>query len=811
MFDAEMVGTLRKNIVENTYILQNILAVAEQEDSTQPAFSEAISQAVAYVQSIAATAAQMELSGLQMICTLTSQHILQLTVQQPADKQRACLELERCPQLIIAYLKQPEAPETQQALIQYLQNSCWLNPLSQEKASYLSNLLAEDAGVTPETFMASPTTSTITAHEESGSEPVAEPVTELDDLITEDLPELETEISSDFDEIMELTDADIELEQAEMALPELAGMETEDLAFAEPVTELDDLITDDLSELETEAASDFDEIPLSELSESVAEQQPLDEIMELTDADIELEQAEMGLSGLLDEDMAPENNTLMPVSVEKTLDLPVSIDIEETEAETTEATESVLSGDIASISWDDLAREIAEDDEQIFKQEIQEDNKQVLRQEIQAENEETPVLLDDNKDEADFSALIEEADLHLDTFDEKLEDEFAFASETTQDSLLDAHAAILSGASEEEDAILLELDDKLDTTPDLDERVLTDNEADLADLDAALDVELDELDLGEADSLADLEELEEAEAMQAEPVTELDAALDVELTEETLPELDELDLGEADSLADLEELEEAEAMQAEPVTELDAALDVELAEETLPELDDLGLDEADSLADLEELEETETLQAEPVTELDAALDVELAEETLPELDDLGLGEADSLADLEELEETETLQAEPVAELDAALDVELAEETLPELDDLGLGEADSLADLEELEETETLQAEPVTELDAALDVELTEETLPELDDLGLDKADSLADLEELEETETLQAEPVAEQDAALDVELTEETLPELDDLGLDEADSLADLEELEETETLQAEPVIEQDAALDVEL
>ncbi|MDM8547189.1 hybrid sensor histidine kinase/response regulator, partial [Candidatus Venteria ishoeyi] len=131
-------------------------------------------------------------------------------------------------------------------------------------------------------------------------------------------------------------------------------------------------------------------------------------------------------------------------------------------------------------------------------------------------------------------------------------------------------------------------------------------------------------------------------------------ALDVELTEETLPELDDLGLDEADSLADLEELEETETLQAEPVIEQDAALDVELTEETLPELDDLGLDEldeADSLPEFDELDLGEEESLADLGELDLAED-----EALPDLETTDESNVETIAEIAEASDIDIFAA-----------------------------------------------------------------------------------------------------------------------------------------------------------
>jgi chemotaxis protein histidine kinase CheA/ActR/RegA family two-component response regulator len=144
MCNPQALALLEEKIANNAYLLHEALRAAVIENQTNDAMA-IVKQGVAYLQDISIAAGEAELQGLQTVCILSNQHLLQVVQQSDVSrKQAACAALEYFPKLVANYLQEPHNQLNQQALIKHLQRAEWTSPLPPETATLLTELLAND-------------------------------------------------------------------------------------------------------------------------------------------------------------------------------------------------------------------------------------------------------------------------------------------------------------------------------------------------------------------------------------------------------------------------------------------------------------------------------------------------------------------------------------------------------------------------------------------------------------------------------------------------------------------------------------------
>jgi hypothetical protein len=171
MCNPQALALLEEKIANNAHLLHEALRAATIDDQTNNAMS-VVKQGVYYLQDISIAAGEADLQGLQTICILSNQHLLQV-VQQPdiSRKQAACEALEYFPILAANYLQEPHNQLNQQALIEHMQRAEWASPLPPESATLLADLLANDISNVLENPEQIPKETTIMTHEDFKSEP----------------------------------------------------------------------------------------------------------------------------------------------------------------------------------------------------------------------------------------------------------------------------------------------------------------------------------------------------------------------------------------------------------------------------------------------------------------------------------------------------------------------------------------------------------------------------------------------------------------------------------------------------------------
>jgi len=117
--------------------LQNFTSLSNQE----AAFTEAVENYNDQVQRLKAATEMLSLKGLEEVCNFVLSNLEVLSQQAPAVRQRAKPVLELWPSLVLAYLNSPTTSVI--GLLNHLRETSWANPLSDEQAHELLNLLTQ--------------------------------------------------------------------------------------------------------------------------------------------------------------------------------------------------------------------------------------------------------------------------------------------------------------------------------------------------------------------------------------------------------------------------------------------------------------------------------------------------------------------------------------------------------------------------------------------------------------------------------------------------------------------------------------------
>ena len=321
----------------------------------------------------------------------------------------------------------------------------------------------------------------------------------------------------------------------------------------------------------------------------------------------------------------------------------------------------------------------------------------------------------------------------------------------------------------------------IEDMPDLETGADEETEETLEDLDFELDLEPE---VDEAPEEAESEIQPEAVEEDELSLEDLDLDLEVEPEIDEAPEAAEPEAVEEDELS-LEDLDLEFELEPE-VDEAPEAAEPEAVEEDELSLEDLDLDLEVEELDLSDLEETLVLDDEPAAEAvetseDLELDLDLEPEVELEEEELDLSDLEQILDVEE---------EPAAEVE-----ETPEAAEPEVDELDLSDLEQLLDEEEpVEEAE----ETPEDLELDFDMEPVADEAPDAAEPEVDELD-LSDLEQLldEEAPVEEAEETPEElDLDLDFEL-EDAEPELEleaeDLDLSDIDETLLLDDVPDDE------------------
>jgi len=314
MCNPQALALLEEKIANNAHLLHEALRVAAIDDQTNDAMS-VVKQGVYYLQDISIAAGEADLQGLQTICILSNQHLLQV-VQQPdvSRKQAACEALEYFPKLATSYLQQPHNQLNQQALIEHVQRAEWASPLPPESATLLADLLANDISNILENPEQMPKETTIMTHEDFKSEPSErdlalaaeldaafnpQPMDNFEDFLTEEpLLELDEQQTDEFgfsDDTLEDFLSEERIEELSLDSP-VEIFEHNDLTNIENIDE--SLIAEEES-LQTQSIDNIDDIlddlSWDDLAEEISAQPEVSEISnnfeEETENFLELEDA----------------------------------------------------------------------------------------------------------------------------------------------------------------------------------------------------------------------------------------------------------------------------------------------------------------------------------------------------------------------------------------------------------------------------------------------------------------------------------------------------------------------------------------
>lgn len=119
-----------------------LLETRTSDETTDAALAENFSRYTQQVEHLAKAAENACLLGLQDVCLLFQENLVQLSVQQRPLKDDEWQAMEEWPALVIGYLEAPEEVKNGAALLEYLQRELWPQPLAADDAQVLGELLA---------------------------------------------------------------------------------------------------------------------------------------------------------------------------------------------------------------------------------------------------------------------------------------------------------------------------------------------------------------------------------------------------------------------------------------------------------------------------------------------------------------------------------------------------------------------------------------------------------------------------------------------------------------------------------------------
>ncbi len=258
---SEIIENLRTQIANDAYILYETVSLCLDDNQDTVAVSEAMTEAVQYLDNIAEQAKQANFEGLKDICGLIQSNLIALQNQDKSQQEIVCRYIEQLPRLVSNYLYAPTNKSSRQHLIHHLQTAQWV---STQEAKALSALLAQNA----ETVTVEADTNALSEHDAKRE------TTDMSDVLNEFTEEV-VELSEDIDDKQTLR----------AALEENSHLEDANLADE---LLLDDDILDDLPADFAQAELDEQKVPNADIAQPLYSEHRSEQIIELSNQIVEM-------------------------------------------------------------------------------------------------------------------------------------------------------------------------------------------------------------------------------------------------------------------------------------------------------------------------------------------------------------------------------------------------------------------------------------------------------------------------------------------------------------------------------------------
>jgi chemosensory pili system protein ChpA (sensor histidine kinase/response regulator) len=146
--NSEMVGMLKEELESSKGEMADMLEKFASTPNSDPSFAELAENYSEMMGRLVLVAEMVGLVGLQEVCQIVVENIIQLSAAEQDARQKAKPRLEAFPDLVLAYLDAPSANVIN--LLNHLREREWPSPLPDEKAHELLNALSQSAAVEEE-------------------------------------------------------------------------------------------------------------------------------------------------------------------------------------------------------------------------------------------------------------------------------------------------------------------------------------------------------------------------------------------------------------------------------------------------------------------------------------------------------------------------------------------------------------------------------------------------------------------------------------------------------------------------------------